>query len=159
MRTPLWAACPLRRFWTGLEGKEAKGAEVGMGQRVIHTSKRLAAERQIHAAILHFHAGDFECVITLCSAAEGQMPEPNEPTHLLRILQRAIVKHPATDNQREDFNYVATWMKHGSGNEEVEIEEWQTIFWLNRAISKYRAVYRIMTPEMKDFFPWDRVGN
>ena len=47
-----------------------------MAQRVVETSKRLSAERQIHAAIAHFHAGDFECAITLSSAAEGQMPKP-----------------------------------------------------------------------------------
>lgn len=58
-----------------------------MAQRIVQTSKRLAAERQIHAAIAHFHAGDFECAITLCSAAEGQMPEPSGSTYLFRQLR------------------------------------------------------------------------
>jgi hypothetical protein len=57
--------------------------------RVIKTTKRLAAERQIHAAITHFQRGDFECAITLCSAAEGQMPEPSDPTHFFAILKQA----------------------------------------------------------------------
>jgi hypothetical protein len=130
--------------------------DVSMAKRVVQTSKQLSAERQIHAAITHFHTGDFECVITLCSAAEGQMPEPSQPAHLLRIIQRHAVEHPAFDGQNDDFNYVATWMKHGSGNDVVEIDEWQAVFWLNRAISKYRAVYGMGTMEMAGLFPWAR---
>jgi hypothetical protein len=125
-----------------------------MAKRVIQTSKRRAAERQIHAAIEHFRAGDFECAITLCSAAEGQMPEPSKSTHLLGGLQRASAERPAPDGQKDDFNYVANWMKHGTGADEVEIEEWVVTMWLNRAISKYRAVHGIGTPEMAALFAW-----
>jgi len=123
-------------------------------KRFIKTNKRLAAERQVNAAIAHFHAGDFECAITLCSAAEGVIPEPSKPIHLLRTLQRVAGEHPAPDGLKDDFNFVATWMKHGPGPHEVEIKEWQVVFWLNRAISKYRAAYGIGTPEMADIFPW-----
>jgi hypothetical protein len=45
-------------------------------------------------------------------------------------------------------------MKHGNGADEVEIEEWVVTMWLNRAISKYRAVYGRGTPEMRALFPW-----
>jgi len=41
------------------------------------------------------------------------MPEPSEPTHLFRILRRAATDSLAVDGQKDDFNYVATWMKHG----------------------------------------------
>jgi hypothetical protein len=125
-----------------------------MANRVVQTSKRLAAQRQIHAAIVHFREGDFECVISLCSAAEGQMPEPAEPTHLFGLLRRASAESPTSDGQKDDFNYVANWMKHGTGVDEVEIEEWIVKMWLNRAISKYRAVYGAGTPEMVALFPW-----
>ena len=127
---------------------------MNMARRVIQTSKRLAAERQIHAAIAHFRAGDFECAITLCSAAEGQMPEPNEPIHLLAILKQAAAEDPAPDGQKDDFNFAANWMKHGWGADEVEINKWMVAGWLNRAVSKYRAVYGIGTPEMAALFPW-----
>ena len=126
-----------------------------MAQRVVQTSKRLSAERQIHDAIAHFHAGDFECAITLCSAAEGQMPEPSEPVNLFRILQNHVKEHPAPDGQKDDFNEVASWMKHPDyGPDQVEVDEWIVIFWLNRAISKYRAVYASGTPIMAELFPW-----
>lgn len=128
--------------------------KVSMTNRVLQTSKQLSAQRQIHAAITHFRNGEFECAITLCSAAEGQMPEPNEATHLFALLSGASAKNPPPEGQKDDFNYVATWMKHGAGAEEAEIEEWVVTMWLNRAISKYRAVYGSGTPEMSTLFPW-----
>lgn len=118
------------------------------------TNRRLTAERQIHAAIAHFRISSFECAITLCSAAEGQMPVPPISTHLFGLLRRASAEHPAPSGQKDDFNYVATWMKHNTGVDDVEIPEWMVMMWLNRAISKYRAVYGIGTPEMVALFPW-----
>ncbi len=99
-----------------------------MAQRVIQTSKRLAAERQIHAAIAHFHAGDFECAITLCSAAEGQMSEPSQPGWMFPLLQTHAAENPAPDGRKDDFNYIANWMKHVAGPAEMEIEEWLVKF-------------------------------
>ncbi len=128
--------------------------KINMTKRVIQTSKRLAAERQIHAAIAHSRVGDFECAITLCSAAEGQIPKPSESTHLFGILRQASAERPAPGGQKDDFNCIATWMKHAPGPDKIEIEEWVVTMWLNRAISKYRAVYEIGTPEMAVLFPW-----
>ena len=125
-----------------------------MAPRVVQTSKRLAAERQIHSAIVHFHAGDFECAISLCSAAEGQMPEPDRTTHFFAVLKNVGVSHPAPDGQKDDFNFVANWMKHGGGADQVQIEAWMVLMWLNRAISKYRAVFGAGTPAMTAFYPW-----
>ncbi len=117
------------------------------GQRKIRTNKRLAAERQIHAAIEHYSAGDFECVISLCSAAEGLTREPGEPTHLFRILKKYITESHCADSKEYDFNSISNWMKHTGKPDEIEIEEWMATMWLNRAISKYRAVYGDGTPE------------
>jgi hypothetical protein len=125
-----------------------------MSNRVVRTSKCLAAQRQIHAAITHWQRGDFECAITLCSAAEGQMLEPAEPTHLFGLLQRASARNPPPDGGRDDFNYASNWMKHAVGNEEVEIAESEVMLWLCRAVSKYRAIHGAGTPEMIAVFPW-----
>ena len=120
-----------------------------MARRVIKTSKRLAAERQIHAAIAHFRAGDFECAITLCSAAEGQIPEPADLNYFLFArLKQVGAKNPASNGEKDDFNFSSNWMKHGIGADEVEIEEWIVKAWLLRAISNYRGTYGIFTPEM-----------
>ena len=125
-----------------------------MASSVVSTTKKLAAERQIHAAINHYQAGDFECAITLCSAAEGLMPEPDLPTHLFAVLRERAQEDPQL--QRDQFNYAATWLKHQTFNyrDDVELPEWLVKGWLNRAISKYRAVYGAGTAPMIQLFPW-----
>jgi hypothetical protein len=52
------------------------------------------------------------------------MPEPSEPAHLFGILQNRARKSSRPDGQKEDFNYVANWLKHCWGADQVEIEEW-----------------------------------
>jgi hypothetical protein len=74
--------------------------------------------------------------------------------HLFSILKQASAERPAPDGQKDDFNYVVNWTKHGTGANEVEIEEWVVTMWPNRAISKYRTIYGIETPEMTALFPW-----
>ena len=130
-----------------------------MAQRVVQTSKRLSAERQIHAAIEHYRAGDFECAITLCSAADGQMPEPSHSETLLRRMQTRAKLNPLPDGEKDDFNYAANWMKHGSGANESEIEEIEVKLWLYRVISKYHAVYGSGTSAMTELFPWAGVPS
>ena len=54
------------------DGARAEGTKrVARHVPDIETSKRLSAERQIHAAIDHFHRNEFECAMTLAAAAEG----------------------------------------------------------------------------------------
>jgi len=120
----------------------------------VRTNKQLAASRQTHAAIKHYRMNEFECAITLCSAAEGQIPEPKSPIHLFGVLRQFVIQHPSADSEKDDFNFAANWLKHEWGNDEVEIDETLVIFWLNRAISKYREFYRSGTPEMVEIFPW-----
>ena len=124
-----------------------------MAYRVVQTSKQLSAQRQIHAAIKHFRDGNFECAITLCSAAENQMPEPSSPT-LFAMLKRGGAEMPSPDGVKDDFNYDANWMKHTVGPEETYIHEVEVKLWLNRAIGKYRLVYGKGTPEMASLFAW-----
>ncbi len=123
-----------------------------MSNRVVAASKKLAAQRQIHAAIAHYRKGDFECAITLASAAEGQIPEPNarKPSHLFGVLKDYLNR---TGEPTVDFNYMANWLKHGWGLDETDIADPDVTFWLNRAISKYRAVYGSGTDEMASFVP------
>ena len=135
-----------------------------MGPQAVATTKRLAAERQIHAAIAHYRAGEFECAITLCSAAEGQttVPPGGRP-HLRSIINEGFDKNPPEypnkkKRDKEAINFVATWLKHETPSpDEIEILDWEVIMWLNRAISKYRAAYGSGTPEMVAMFDW--AGN
>ena len=116
-------------------------------KRAVTTNVRLAAERQIHAAIAHFRGGDFECAITLCSAAEGRIPSPSDPGWLREV----VIAHAAPD---DDFNFAANWLKHDVNPDDLETEQAEVLFWLNRAISKYRARYGDGTVEMAALFPW-----
>jgi hypothetical protein len=123
-------------------------------QRVVLTTPQLAAARQIDAAISHFSAGDFECVITLCRAAEGAIPEPTHSESLLRRLIKSARQKPAPDGRKDDFNEDANWLKHGGGPDSWEIEEALVKIWLSRAVSKYRGAYGEGTPAMASLFYW-----
>jgi hypothetical protein len=126
-----------------------------MSERVIQTSKKLSAERQIHAAIKHYSVGEFECAITLASAAEGQVPDPSDQAYLFRMLQDFVAKNPEGDGEKIDFNMTSNWLKHkNEPSIEFEISDFLVKMWLYRAISKYRAADRIATPEMVKMFPW-----
>src|SRR5947209_7379265 len=107
-----------------------------MSQRVTQTSKQLAAQRQIDAAITHFEAGEFECAITLCCAGEGMLPEPLNSETLLQRLIRVGKESLSPDYPKDDFNYEANWLKHGNGPDEWDITELDVKLWLQRAISK-----------------------
>ena len=85
-------------------------------KRAVTTNVRLAAERQIHAAIAHFRGGDFECAITLCSAAEGRIPSPSDPGWLREV----VIAHAAPN---DDFNFAANWLKHDVNPDDLEIEQ------------------------------------
>jgi hypothetical protein len=50
-----------------------------MSTPFIETHVRYASMRQIHAAIEHVHREDYECAITLAGAAEGILPDTDEP--------------------------------------------------------------------------------
>jgi hypothetical protein len=83
--------------------------------------------------------------------ADARAEQIDPPT---RHSKAGCCQAPYTRWAEGHFNYVANWMKHGTGADEVEIEEWVVTMWLNRAISKYRAVYGIGTPAMTALFPW-----
>ena len=133
-----------------------------MVHQVVETTKRLAAERQIHAAIAHYRAGEFECAISLCSAAEGQttaMPgRPHLFTKIREGFNNSAPEDPKEKNKDDEaINLVANWLKHGSPPDEIDIPKWNVLMWLSRAISKYRAAYGPGTPEMVAMFDW--AGN
>ncbi|MGY3505108.1 hypothetical protein [Bradyrhizobium sp. USDA 4471] len=58
--------------------------------------------RQIHAAIDHFHRGDFECAATLAAAACGMLPV---------IDDDAL---PASKTRSSRVETVGHWLAHGT---------------------------------------------
>ncbi|MBR0749033.1 hypothetical protein JQ582_34395 [Bradyrhizobium japonicum] len=68
----------------------------------IETSIRYASMRQIHAAIDHFHRGDFECAATLAAAACGMLP----------AIDNAAL--PASEARSARVESVGHWFAHGT---------------------------------------------
>jgi hypothetical protein len=125
----------------------------------IDTHIRLASMRQINRAIDHCFNGEYECAITLSGAAEGMLPQTEEPHFRQKVKEFA---------QREDIkaaggaigpNDYINWLKHGSFSHgprvestTIPAEESLVIVW--RAISKYKSVFGELSPQMLTFQKW-----
>lgn len=113
-----------------------------MAGQSIETSKQLASQRQIEAAILHHRNGAFECAITLAHAGENVASKPG----IVSLLDRLKEKMFGTDH-----NMFANWLKHASGPKTATISELEVLAMIQRAISKYNAAYGGMTVNMRNF--------
>ena len=108
--------------------------------------------RQIHAAIEHWRRGDFECAITLASAAETMLPDIDEP-HFRKVQNITRI------------NGISNWLIHGGSDllkgdhvDTVVIEEIDTVVAIHRAILKFEAVFwKDKTPQMTSFRNCGRV--
>jgi hypothetical protein len=112
---------------------------------MIKTDKQLSAQRQIIAAIEHLHKKDYECAITLASAAEGQVKEKTT-NHLFRL----ILKHFSSD----EANAYVHWLKHPSGPDRAEITEQEVVIAITRAIQKFVGTYQATHPQFETFSEW-----
>jgi hypothetical protein len=116
--------------------------------KCIETTKKLAAKRQIHAAILLLRKEqEFECAITLAAAAEGLLPTTDEP-HIFKVLKDTPVF------KQLDLNLFITWLKHSGEPEDAKISEFEVTLIIVRAISKFAAIYKTQSGLMTDFVKW-----
>jgi hypothetical protein len=115
----------------------------------IQTNRKLSAQRQIHAALGHFNAGDYECAITLSLAAEDQMPEP-EGIYMWVALKQVIPDKA----DLAILNETRNWLKHFKETDTREISEFEVAIALLRATSKYHAVFGEKSPEIDSFVNW-----
>jgi hypothetical protein len=117
---------------------------------MIKTTKRLSAMRQILAAIRMLESVDYECVITLAGAGEGQIDEKlisgESGPHLFRVLRSVWPK--------ELVNEDDAWMKHSSGEEEREVTQFHVVLIIARAIQKYVAAYKETHVRFEEFSAW-----
>ena len=115
----------------------------------IQTTKKLAAQRQIEAAIQHLQVGDFECAATLALAAEGMLPEPTG-IHLFKAIKQQL----PDKTQITILNDLRNWLKHPPGADTREVSEFEIAIALVRGVSKYFAVFGDKTPAMDEFVLW-----
>jgi hypothetical protein len=132
----------------------------------IDTNVSFASMRQINAAIEHLYRGDWECAITLAGAAEGMLPDTDEPHFRQKVKALSILPNIQLAGGATGANDYINWLKHGTlvkGGPRIEnasITELEVIATIWRAISKFEAVYvkepADQTPQMLSFANWAR---
>lgn len=129
----------------------------------IDTHIQLASMRQIHRAIDHLHAGDYECAITLAGAAEGILPETWKPHFRQKVKEFTKAPEIQEAGGATGENDFINWLKHGSLKrggprfETVTISAEESLVVVYRAITKYRAVYDDLSPQMSSYLGWLKV--
>jgi hypothetical protein len=120
----------------------------------IETTLRIAAMRQIHAAIEHWRRGDFECAITLAGAGEGMIPVPAHFQYDEPVTSHAAMafhdRWERVDAEGEWLRGGTKWMRE-SGSESVEIAELDVLAAIDRAIARFQAAYDDQSPQMCSF--------
>jgi hypothetical protein len=117
-------------------------------------TKKVAACRQITAAIKHYEQREYECAITLAGAAEGQLTTNADDEFLFNELRRRVP--PEFKDESEWVNWLNAgylWLKHSTpqlGDEWV-IDDRSAEIMILRAISKFNWAYREATKRMINF--------
>ena len=109
------------------------------------TDRKEASQRHIVTAIATFHDGCLDCAITLAAAAEGILPKTSDP-HLWQKLREA-----APDI---DVNAVSNWLKHPLEPDAIEIDQFESVIMITRAITKFVAVYHQSCEPFESFLTW-----
>jgi hypothetical protein len=126
----------------------------------IDTNVRFASMRQMHAAIDHVNRGDFECAITLAGAAEGMLPNTDEPHFRQKVKALSTSPEIKAEGGATGPNDYINWLKHGQidrGGPRIEtaaISEVEMIAVVWRAITKFQATYHYTTSQMQSFAEW-----
>lgn len=116
----------------------------------MRVTKQQASLNQVLAAISLYGHGRFDCAITLAAAAEGILPNVDDP-HIFQQLQ-------AKPNARDlELNLMVNWLKHGRGAEgrevdAAELSDFEAAIIIARAITKYAAVYHQGHPGFVEFW-------
>jgi hypothetical protein len=115
----------------------------------IEVTRKVAAQRQIDAAVAHLKKFELECAITLAAAAETMLPDTTT-NYVFDYLRR----HPAFTSKAIDFNETINWLKHSSAPESKIIFAQEAAFVVFRAMSKFGAVYDECPMEWSEFLRW-----
>ena len=113
----------------------------------IETTKRLAAQRQIDAAVSHLLKSELECAITLANGAEGLLPE-TESRQIFAYLR----EHPLS--KQVDFDKTIGWLKHRTQPDAATIFEFEAAVVVARVMSKFAAAYTDVPSEWYEFLSW-----
>ena len=113
----------------------------------IETTKRLAAQRQIDAAVNHLHKSELECAIALATGAEGLLPETGS-----RQIFAYLREHPLS--KQVDIDKTINWLKRGAQPGAATIFEFEAAVIIARVMSKFFAAYAEVPSDWYDFLSW-----
>ena len=115
----------------------------------IDVTRKVAAQRQIDAAVVHLKRFELECAITLAAAAETMLPVTTND-YAFDYLRR----HQAFTSKAIDFNETINWLKHNVAPESKIIFAQEAAFVVFRAMSKFAAAYQEGPMEWSEFLHW-----
>ena len=113
----------------------------------IETTKRLAAQRQIDAAVSHLHKSELESAIALAAAAEGLLPDMES-----RQIFAYLREHPLST--QVDIDKTTNWLKRSAPPDTATIFEFEAAVVIARVMSKFAATYTEAPSEWYDFLSW-----
>jgi hypothetical protein len=113
----------------------------------IETTKRLAAQRQIDAAVSHLHKSEVESAITLATAAEGLLPDTGG-----RGVSAYLLEHPLS--KQVDLDKTIDWLKRSAPPDAATIFEFEAAVVIARVLGKFAAAYTEVPSEWYDFLSW-----
>ena len=113
----------------------------------IETTKRLAAQREITAALGHLHKSELEAAIALATAAEGLLPDAEGR----RVSAYLEAQKP---NKQVDIDKTIEWLKRNVPPDVATISEFEAAVVIARAMSKFAAAYTDVPAEWYDFLSW-----
>ena len=113
----------------------------------IETTKRLAAQRQIDAALGHLHKSELEAAMALATAAEGLLPDAEG-----RRVSAYLHGHKL--GKQVDIDKTIDWLKRGSPPDAATIYEFEAAVVIARVMSKFAAAYTDAPAEWYDFLSW-----
>jgi hypothetical protein len=113
----------------------------------IETTKRLAAQRQIDAALGHLHKSELEAAITLATAAEGLLPDAEG-----RRVSAYLQEHKLS--KQVDIDKTIEWLKRNAPPDAATIFEFEAAVVMARVMSKFAAAYTDAPAEWYDFLSW-----
>jgi hypothetical protein len=111
----------------------------------IETTKRLAAQRQIDAAVSHLNKSELESAIALATAAEGLLPDMES-----RQISAYLREHPLS--KQVDIDKTIKWLKRRARPDAATIFEFEAAVIIARVMSKFAAAYTEVPSEWYDFF-------
>jgi hypothetical protein len=114
----------------------------------IETTKRLAAQRQIDAALGHLHKSELEAAIALATAAEGLLPDAEG-----RRVSAYLQEHKLS--KQVDIDKTIDWLKRSAPPDAATIFEFEAAVVIARVMSKFAAAYTDAPAEWYDFLSWD----